>query len=123
MEETIFFSQSGISVSNARFMVHGHTYAMNGVTSVRQAVNNPSRFGPVVSACIGLLFLLAGSATSLTVGTLLVAGAVFWWTQQKPDWIVVLSSASGETRALTSKNKAFIDGVIDALNQSIIHRG
>ena len=123
MEEKVFFAQGPVSVSNSRFIVHGQTYAMNGVTSVRQAVNNPSRFWPLVLGFFGLIIMLGGSAGAIIFGGLLLGLAIYWWTRQKPDWIVVLSSSSGETRALISKDRVFIDGVIQALNDSIIHRG
>lgn len=123
MEEKQFFNQGNVYVSNSRFMVHGQTYAMNGVTSVRQAVNWPSRFWPIVVGVVGLLAMLGGGIGSITFGLLLLATAVIWWTQQKAQWLVVLSSASGETRALSSQDQSFIQGVIEALNQSIIHRG
>ena len=123
MEEKVFFAQGPVSVSNSRFIVHGQTYAMNGVTSVRQAVNNPSRFWPLVLGFFDLIIMLGGSAGAIIFGGLLLGLAIYWWTRQKPDWIVVLSSSSGETRALSSKDRVFIDGVIQALNDSIIHRG
>jgi uncharacterized membrane protein len=123
MEEKVFFSHGNVSVSNARFIVNGQTYAMNGVTSVKQSVNYPSRLGPVILGIIGLLPMLSGHAPGIVWGMVLLALTVIWWTKQKPLWIVVLNSSSGETQALTNENRAFIDGVIEALNQSIIHRG
>ena len=123
MEEKVFFDKGSVSVSNSRFIVHGQTYAMNGVTSVKQAINNPPRFWPIVVGFIGLIIILGGTAGSIISGGIIFGLAIYWWTQQKPDWIVVLSSSSGETRALSSKDHAFINGVIQALNDSIIHRG
>ena len=122
MEEKIFFDGNGVSVSNARFIVHGQTYAMNGVTSVKQAVRYPSRLGPVVLGLIGLIALINGGS-GIIWGVVLLAATVFWWIKQKPKWIVVLNSSSGETQALTSEDRSYINGVIEALNQSIIHRG
>ncbi|WP_082190273.1 DUF6232 family protein [Frateuria defendens] len=120
MEEKIFFDQGGVSVSNARFIVHEKTYAMNGVTSVKQVVTLPSRGGPIIVGLFGLVAMFAGS---IIAGAALLAAAVFWWIKQKSDWLVVLSSSSGETQALTSKDRGYIDAVIAALNQSIVHRG
>lgn len=120
MEEKFFFNQGNVSVSNARFIVSGQTYAMNGVTSVKQAVRHPSRVLPILLSAIGLLMLFGGVPV---FGLLLIAVAVLSWVLQKSVWIVVLNSSSGETQALTSKDKAYIEGVINALNQSIVHRG
>lgn len=123
MEEKVFFEQGGVSVSNARFIVHGKTYAMNGVTSVKQGVNHPSRLGPIVLGLVGLVCLLNASATGVMWSVAFLAIAAFWWVKQKSVWIVVLSSSSGESQALSSENREYIEGVIGALNQSIIHRG
>lgn len=123
MEEKQFFNHGNVYVSNSRFMVHGQTYAMNGVTSVKQTVNWPSRGGPIICGLLGCLVLLGMTTFSTILGLLLVGAAVLWWTQQKAHWFVVLSSSSGEIKALGSIDRNFIQGVIDALNQSIIHRG
>jgi hypothetical protein len=120
VDEQLFFDQGGIKVSNARFIVHGQTYAMNGVTSVKQGVNPPSRGGPLLIGLIGLFFLIIGK---YVIGVIAAVLAIFWWTQQKSEWLVVLSSSSGETKALRSHDQTFISSVIDALNNSIVHRG
>lgn len=120
MEERIFFNQRGVSVSNARFIVNGQTYAMNGVTSVKQAVRHPSRLVPIILGIVGLIALFNGG---MIFGGALLAVTVFWWIRDKSVWIVVLNSSSGETKALTSQDKSYIDGVIGALNQSIVYRG
>jgi hypothetical protein len=121
MEEKTFFDTGNVRVTNARFIVDGQTYAMNGVTSVKQAVRHPSRVGPVVCALIGLLFLITG--TAVVFGSVLLAVALLWGFKQRPVWIVVLNSSSGEAQALTSQDKDYIGGVISALNESIVHRG
>lgn len=121
MDEKFFFNQGNVSVSNARFIVDGQTYAMNGVTSVKQGVRHPSRVLPIVLGVIGLLVIFGGG--SQVFGILLLAAAVLSWVLQKSVWIVVLNSSSGETQALTSKDKIYIEGVISALNESIVYRG
>lgn len=123
MEEMTFFNQGQIWVTNARFIVHGQTYAMNGVTSVRQTIATPSRLGPVSLIIIGLMCLLGGSAKSILFSLFFLGIGVLWWVKQKPTWTVILSSASGEHRALASQDQSFIQGVVSALNTAIVHRG
>ena len=123
MEEKIFFAQGSVSVSNSRFIVHGQTYVMNGVTSVKQVVNYPSKLWPFLTGLAGFIIMFDGTARSIIFGGLILGAAIFWWIRQKPDWIVVLNSSSGETKALNSKDQAFINGVIQALNDSIVYRG
>jgi len=123
MEERMFFTQNDVSVSNARFIVRGQTYAMNGVTSVKQSVTEPSRAGPVILFFVGLLPLFSGTAGGVVIALVLIIGAVLWWRSQRPLYTVVLSSASGEAQALSSQDGQYIASVIDALNHSIVHRG
>lgn len=123
MEEKSFFNQGNVSVSNSRFIVDGQTYAMNGVTSVKAGKKDPSRAGPVILGIVGLFSLFNGGVGAVTVGLVMIGLAVFWWTKQKPELSVVLSSSSGEAQALSSKDPVFINGVIAALNNAIIHRG
>jgi hypothetical protein len=123
MDEQIFFDQNGVSVSNARFIVSGQTYAMSSVTSVKQAVKEPSRGGPILLGIIGLLICLIGNVTAVVIGLLTLAVAIALGVMQKPEYIVVLSTSSGESQALKSQNKSYVESVVNALNQSIIHRG
>lgn len=117
--EVVFFDRNGVRVTNARFIAHSKTFAMQGVTSVNLGIEKPSRLGPFIVGMIGIGFLLTGKAAGLAM----LFTAIMWWFLQKPTWVVVLSSASGEIKALADKDGTLIRGIVDALNQSIIHRG
>ncbi len=119
MQEQEFFNQGGVRVTNARFLVNGQTYAMNGVTSVKQGKKDPSRGFPI------FLLLLGGALffAKPMFGVVVVAVAMLWLFAQSVEHTVMLSSASGESKALTSTNEAHIHQIIEALNQAIIHRG
>ena len=95
---------------------------MSGITSVKSFRQDPSRKGPIILGIFGLVAMTPGG-TSLIAGLLLVVGAVFWWRALKPEFSVLLSSASGEAKALASKDGDFISNVIAALNDAIVHRG
>jgi hypothetical protein len=122
MEEKSFFNEGGVSVSNSRFIVPGQTYAMSGITSVKSYRQDPSRKGPIILGIVGLL-ALGGGGNAVFLGLLLIAGAVAWWFSQKPEFSVLLTSASGEAKALTNKDGQFITRVVNALNDAIVHRG
>jgi hypothetical protein len=122
MEEKTFFSGGDVSVTNARFMAKGQTYAMSGVTSVKSFQQNPSRKGPIILGILGLLIMAVGG-TGLLVGLVVIGAAVAWWFSQKPEFSVLLSSASGEVKALASQDGDFISKVVGALNDAIVHRG
>jgi hypothetical protein len=121
-EEKIFLDEGGVSVSNSRMMYDGQTYAMSGVTSVKSFEKKPSRIGPLVLIVIGLASL-AGGKNAIIVALLLLAGGIFWWIKQKAEYSVLLTSASGETKAYASSDKGFVNKIIDAINNAIVHRG
>ena len=118
-EEKVYFNDSKdrAVVTSARFIVPDATFAIAGVTSVKQKTQRPPRLLGV------LLILLALFAFSFGVGlgmAFVVAGAAcFAWPAKHS---VLLSSASGESRALTSTDVVFIRGVIAALNKAIVER-
>jgi hypothetical protein len=85
-------------------------------------VSTPSRKGPIILAVIGALVLFAGKE-AVIVALLLIAGGVAWWFRAKPEYVVLLHSASGEQEALTSKDHTFVSKVVNALNQAIVSRG
>jgi hypothetical protein len=122
MAEQTFFNDAGITVTNARFITTGQTYAMSGVTSVKNLRRDPKRLGPIILAVVGLLMLLGGSSM-LLFGLLLVAGGVAWWILDKPKYIVSLTTSSGEAEATWSKNRDFIEKIVAAVNEAIVHRG
>ena len=122
MEEKIFFNEGGITVTNSRFVVPGQTYTMSGVTSIKSVRHDPSKKWPIILLGIGIIMLLSGGDAAVPALLLIVAGVV-WLYLIKPTYGVVLSSASGETEALTSKDGGYINRIVNALNDAIVSRG
>ena len=120
-EEKIYFDEGNVKVTRARFIVPGQTHAMSGVTSVRASKNQPVK-GPAIMGGVGVLLLFGGEIGVMAFGALLIVGAVLWYLKGA-EYIVVLSSASGEAEALSSKNADWIDRIINALNDAIVDRG
>jgi hypothetical protein len=124
MAEETFLNEGEVTVTNARFIVPSQTHAMSGITSVKNLRHDPSRKGPIVLIVIGLFALANGAAQdALPAALMFLAGGIGWWVLQKPEFTVVLSSSSSESKALVSKDGAFISRVVDALNRAIIARG
>jgi Family of unknown function (DUF6232) len=123
MAETVFFDENNVQVTNARFVVSGQTYAMNGVTSVKSVreIQNPSRIFPIIMGLAGLISL----QSSPLIGILLIAAAVAIWIliKSKTTDTVVLSTSGGEVKALSSEDIGRIQRIVTALNDAIIHRG
>ena len=121
-EEKIFLNENNVSVSNARMMCEDQTYAMSGITSVKTYEKKPSKLWAVLMILIGIGSLSSGR-DNLIVGVIFIAGGVAWIVRAKPDYSVVLRSASGEEKAYTSKDKDFVNKIVSALNDAIVHRG
>ncbi|MFA1591936.1 DUF6232 family protein [Serratia nevei] len=64
MEETEFFRNGNVLITNARFIVGSSTYAMTGVTSVKKTSVTPSRAGAIILIVIGILILLGLNGAS-----------------------------------------------------------
>lgn len=125
MEEETILSESNVVVTRSRFMTPGSTYAMSGITSVKASTERPVK-GPLILIVLGVLVLLGGAmgrqAGAIVMSLILIAGG-FFWLLKGVKYIVLLSSASGEVKALVSRDSRFIGRVIDALNQAIVRRG
>jgi hypothetical protein len=67
------------------------------------------------NAGVGVLSLLLGAGV--------LAGAIFWLKSLKPTYHLLLSPASGETRALNTKDHDLIHRVVSAVNNAIVSRG
>ncbi|MEX8498939.1 DUF6232 family protein [Leptothrix ochracea] len=118
--EQVFLSENGVRITNIRFIVDSQTFAMSGITSVKPAEQKPSRVGP--ASLIGLgIFLMA--TTEPKFGGFFVAIGAVWAALQKSTYHVALQTASGEAKALISKDPAWVQKVVFALNEAIIHRG
>ncbi|HRS19886.1 MAG TPA: DUF6232 family protein, partial [Bacteroidales bacterium] len=118
-EEKVYFENGDVKVTNARFLTFGKMHSMAGVTSVAKYVISPSYKYPIITLVIGLILF----AVSWIFALIVTGVAIAWIVSLKKEYQITLSSASGSEEALRSKDEAFIDEIINALNQAIIDRG
>lgn len=123
-EETTYYSKGDVTVTNARVVIDGATYAMRNITSVKMSKKPPS-FSPYAFLMIGGLVI--GASVGGIVGTMIAlasfGGGAYLFFISKPDCIVIIGSASGEAKALTSKNEGKVQEIVNAVNEAIIKRG
>lgn len=117
-EEKVFFDQNGIKVTSARFICGGKTHSMAGVTAVEARVIPINRKPPIIIAVIGIVV-----AIFHWFGFVVIAAALVWLFLQKKDYVVYLSSASGGSDAFINKDESFVDNIVSAVNDAIVHRG
>lgn len=122
--ETTYYTNGNVTVTNARIVLPSQTYAMAGITSVKFDKVSPNRLPPILLLIATLLFLV-NQAAHLSIWHFLIAlmPSILWLALQKTRYCVQLSSASGESRALASKDKKFVKDVVDSINKAIIERG
>jgi hypothetical protein len=131
MDETVFFENNNVKVTNSRFIVGNQTYAMAAVNSVKITTTDitpPNTFAGILIV-VGAIWLLvalgSGNASSFLWSVALLAGGVFWFRSIKPTFEhkIILTTSSGEATALTSRNDQDIRPVEKALNDALVFRG
>lgn len=126
-QEKEYYRSGNVLITNTRAELGGRTFAMANVTAVSMATTGSSTFGPAVllaaAVLVGSMGLSRGGAQQLVVGAVMAALAIWWIRSLKPTYSVNLGSASGESKALQSQNKAEIEQVVAAIQQAIIERG
>ena len=123
MQEQSFFNSGGVTVTNARAIIGGTTYSMANITSVSVGMTPASRGGAILLALFGCVLAAATDGGGKGLGVLLLILGIAWAVMAKATYIVKLGSAGGETQALSSKDQPFIEQVVNAMNNAIIHRG
>ena len=90
------------------------------MTSVKPYEKKPSRTAGVVVLLVGLFVMFKAS---LMTGLLIALAAAYYLYQQKTVFKILLSTSAGETTALVTYQREYLDRVIAALNEAIVHRG
>lgn len=119
MDEKTFFEYEGVKVTNARFIVDGQTFAMSNVTSVSPITESPKRLWGIFFLVIGLVALTQNPFFGVPV----IAISIYFLYKQRAVYHVMLRTSGGETKALTTHQKEYLNKVIGALNAAIVHRG
>ena len=139
-QEQVFLQESDILVTSARVRLHGgKTFATANITSVSTEIKEypaPSKQGPGCVIAAGALLGLGGlgslgsssggSIFGLLFGAAVVFAGIQWLKsikKPKPDYILMIGSASGEAEGMRSKDKALIERASNAINDAIIARG
>ena len=130
--ETVLFAEGGVLVTSARLVVGGVTYPLGGITSARLVAEKKS---PALVA-IGVALMLCGlwgAAAGFRGGSdgwgvvggcvgLVGAGTLFsFWVPSEVAVVVV--TASGEARAISTRDDAFAARVLAVINQAVAARG
>ena len=118
MDEKVFFEHGGVQVTNARFKVDAQTYAIRNITSTAAWSKPQSWVVPAFLILCGILSFMGKSEPGVGVLFMLVGAGLFWWG--RPWHFVKLNTASGEVKALKSRDKNYVLQVVNALNDAMV---
>ena len=136
-QEFTYYSSDNVLVTSTRAVVGAATYALANITSVSMRVIAPSRLRPFLGLVFGLL-LFSWSLWRLVVGVgaaaeemilSMVIGLAFSGecarrvVRARPTYVIEIASASGEAKALKSKDRDHIERIVGAMQQAISERG
>jgi multisubunit Na+/H+ antiporter MnhC subunit len=119
--EITFYKDMNVTVTQSRYITHSKTYAMRNISSVHIFEIIKSKKLPVLMIIIGLLLLFSSDLRIMGFIILLVGVALL--LAIKNEFAVRISTNSGEANSIISKDKLYIQKIVNALNEAIIHRG
>lgn len=133
MEENLH-QDSRVTVTTARVIIDGVTYALRNITSVHaKDITKPKKPGCsiilMIIAAFGVLSALSAMGDSVGGGLvmLLIFGgigfAAFMWYQSMQDkhtYSVHIVTSGGETDAMPSSDQAYIQKIVAAINEAIV---
>ena len=117
-------------MTTARVTVAGTTYALRNITSVGMVSTPPRIAGAILLLIVGLLIAVAifvrlNEADKAPAGVYfmagaLIVGAIFWILKARTHFHVGLLTASGEVQVLTSKDRTYVERVVQSVNEAIV---
>jgi hypothetical protein len=119
--ETKFYQDGFVTVTQSRFVTQSKTYAMRNISSVHVFEIIKSKTKALLMIIFGILFLF--SKDIFWVGFIIIALGIWWLISIKNEYAVRISTNAGEANSIVSKNKDYIQKIVNALNDAIIHRG
>lgn len=119
--ENQFYHDGVVTVTQSRFVTQSKTYAMRNISSVHIFEIQKSRVGPIIMILLGFPFLFSGKI--FWMGLIIIALAILWLFYIKNEYAVRISTNSGEANSILSKDRVYIQKIVDALNDAIIYRG
>jgi hypothetical protein len=125
-EETVFYQEGDVIVTQSRFIVRGETFAMRNITSVRSMRFEHAHKGSSKVIAVGLLVALSGFLFGRGAGWLgagIIVLGIVCATNEKPTYAVFLTTSAGEVSAYQSADPDTVARIVQALNDSIIARG
>lgn len=130
LQEETLHADDNVCVTTTRVIIHGTTYALRNITSVRMTFTPPKTGCAIALLILGILFVpgalanisrdAAAGIPSLIIAGAIISGAILWKRSLKADYHVAIASSSGETNILTSTDSAYIEYIVNSINDAIV---
>jgi len=119
--ETTFYQDSLVTVTQSRYITQSKTYAMRNISSVHVFEIEKSKVTPILMILFGIPFLFSGNV--FWIGLILIGLGILIVYNIKNEYTVRISTNAGEADSTISKDKEYIQKIVNALNDAMIHRG
>jgi len=120
-KEITFYQDTNVQVTQSRFITNSKTYAMRNISSVHIFEIVKSRKLPVVLIAIGLAMLFSDDARMFGFFIIALGGLILAFT--KNEFAVRISTNAGEVNSIVAKDRDYIQNIVNALNDAIVHIG
>jgi hypothetical protein len=121
-EDLVYLDNRGVRITKTWLKVNTATFAIANITSYTAGEIKPRFKGPAVGAFIGLVIALAGFETGTWLaagaGIVLFLAAIGWGVSRKPDYFLRIVSTGTESQPVYSKDKCYIDDIVDAIHKA-----
>jgi len=119
--ETQFYQDGTVTVTQSRFITQSKTYVMRNISSVHVFEIEKNRVTPIIMILLGIPFLFSGNI--FWIGLIIIAIGILWLISIKNEYAVRISTNAGEANSILSKDRMYIQKIVDALNKAIMYRG
>ncbi|GGH13474.1 hypothetical protein GCM10007422_34110 [Pedobacter zeae] len=119
--EVTFYQDVNVTVTQSRYVTNSKTYAMRNISSVHIFEIIKNRTLPIIMVIIGFLMLF--SESSRILGFILFALGILILVLTKNEFTVRISTNAGEVNSIVSKDRLYVQNIVNALNDAIVYRG
>jgi len=125
-QTTYYEDDTGAKVTDTCVTIGDSAYSTASIASVTTAVQNPRRTKLIIGAVLALAFLFFGWASGAynwsIFGVILLVLCATAYLAMKPTWFLQITTGSGETSPLRSKDADKISAIARAIGDAIAHR-
>jgi hypothetical protein len=118
--ETVFYHDTNVTVTPATYVTPSRTYSMRNVISVYVYEIVKSRLKAGIMTLLGIPFLFAGDL--FFIGLMMIPLGILWFISIKNEYAVRISTPVGESDSIVSKDKIYIEKIVNAVNEAYIQR-